>query len=179
VPEEHRCADCRLSYAAVDPSGVPERISSLLTALTVALDAVPAEDAGRRPDPDTWSVAEYVCHIRDVLVTYTLRLHRARVEDRPALDPMYNDLRARRFRYAEADPRAVVTELPRLTAGLADEVARVGRGDWDRRVTRLPGEERTARWLARSALHEVTHHLTDVRRVAARVAADRGRRTSP
>ncbi|HEV7207290.1 MAG TPA: hypothetical protein VGN54_00975, partial [Mycobacteriales bacterium] len=30
----------------------------------------------RRPSPEVWSVAEYGCHLRDVYVTYTIRLHR-------------------------------------------------------------------------------------------------------
>jgi hypothetical protein len=32
-------------------------------------------------------------------------------------------------------------------------------------VTPLPGEERTARWLVRQAMHEGVHHLGDIHRI--------------
>ena len=73
---------------------------------------------------------------------------------------MYNDLRAIRFRYAERDAAAVLDELDAGVAGCCDEIARVT--DWDRTMTRLPGEQRTARWLARAAVHEGVHHLRDL-----------------
>jgi hypothetical protein len=36
---------------------------------------------------------------------------------------------------------------------------------WDRIATRLHGEQRTARWLVRQAMHEGVHHLADIRRI--------------
>ncbi|MDA3664686.1 hypothetical protein PFJ02_22105 [Mycobacterium xenopi] len=55
---------------------------------------------------------EYVCHLRDVYLTYTIRLHRARTEERPTLEPTLNDLRARRFRYNDRDLTAISTNWP-------------------------------------------------------------------
>jgi len=112
-----------------------------------------------------WSVAEYLCHRRDVYVTFTIRLHRVRAEQQPALEPMFNDLRARRFRYIDCDIDATLDELAAATAGFRDEVARMGEGDWDRVATRLPAEQRTARWLVRQAMHEGVHHLADIQRI--------------
>ncbi|MGH8866838.1 MAG: hypothetical protein ACRDYU_02440 [Actinomycetes bacterium] len=61
------------------------------------------------------------------------------------LEPMLNDLRARRFRYDESDLDATLAELTATVAGFCDEVARVEPDQWARVVTRLPGEDRTAR----------------------------------
>lgn len=72
---------------------------------------MPIEARRRRRHPSEWSVTEYVCHLRDVYVASTIRLHRIRTEDRPVLEPLYNDLRATRFRYNERDLRAVIDEL--------------------------------------------------------------------
>jgi hypothetical protein len=116
-------------------------------------------------------VLEYLCHLRDVYATSTIRLHRVRTEDSPVLEPMLNDLRARRFRYGERDPVAVLDELGAAVAGFLDETRRVTGPDWDRTATRLPGERRTARWLVRHAAHEGVHHLRDVDAVAAAVTA--------
>jgi DinB superfamily len=122
------------------------------------------EDTGR--NQESGSVIEYVCHLRDVYITYTIRLHRTRTEDRPTLEPMFNDLRARRFRYNERDVETVIDELASATAGFCDEVACNSGDDWDRTASRLPGEQRTALWLVRQAMHEGVHHLGDIRRIS-------------
>jgi hypothetical protein len=119
---------------------VPDAVALVaeLPALTrEAVAELPAAALRRRPSADRWSVAEYLCHRRDVHVAYTIRLHRARTEDRPVLEPMRGDLRVRR----------------------------IPPDGWDRSVVRQPGEERTVRWLVRQTAHEGRHHLADVRRV--------------
>ena len=154
----------------------------MITAMPAdAAAAVAAIDSARlrvRPEPETWSVIEYLCHLRDVAITTTIRLHRARTEDRPALEPMLNDLRARRFRYADADPHAT-RPAGRIVSGVADLFARISANDWVRTVTRLPGEERTMRWLARHAAHECRHHLADIARCSVRCNHRRGDADKP
>jgi hypothetical protein len=128
-----------------------------------------------RPGPALWTVAEYVCHLRDVYVTFTIRLHRTRTEHQPALEPMFNDLRARRFRYNDCDLAATLDELATAAAGFCEQIARTKEEDWNRVATRLPGERRTARWLVRQAMHEGVHHLGDIRTIGetlGRTAAD-------
>jgi hypothetical protein len=66
---------------------------------------------------------------------------------------MFNDLRARRFRYNACDLETTLDELAAAAAGFCEEIARTGEHDWSRVATRLPGEHRTARWLAESAKH--------------------------
>jgi len=87
------------------------------------------------------------CHIRDVLISTTIRLHRGRTEGAPAVDPMFNDLRAELCRYNEANLTAVLEETAAAVAGLCEEISRMNEADWDRVVLRQPGEQRTTRWL--------------------------------
>ncbi|SDX93782.1 6-phosphogluconate dehydrogenase (decarboxylating) [Modestobacter sp. DSM 44400] len=102
--------------------------------------------------------------MHDVYATFTIRLHRARAEDDPALEPMLNDLRARRFGYRDA---AVDPALDQLhVAGFLAEVARIRLDDWARPVHRLPDEHRSALWLVRQAAHENAHHLHDIAEVS-------------
>jgi hypothetical protein len=169
--EDHACAECGLDYRAVDVEQAVASLRDLAVAVRAVVEPVPEEALTRRPRSGTWSVTEYVCHLRDVYVTYTIRLHRARTEERPVLEPMLNDLRARRFRYNARDVGSVLAELADTCAGFCEEVDRYGSAGWERVVTRLPGEERTARWLVRQALHEGVHHLGDLRAVAGAVAA--------
>ncbi|MGH3530454.1 MAG: DinB family protein [Mycobacterium sp.] len=163
--EDHACAVCGLDYPAITIERAVDVITGLPAAVRAAVSAMSPEARRRRPGPQAWSVAEYVCHLRDVYITFTIRLHRTRTENRPALEPMFNDLRARRFRYNDRDIVAMLDELAAATAGFCEEVARTGKDEWDRIATRLPGEHRSARWLVRQAMHEGVHHLGDIRRL--------------
>lgn len=160
--EEHICRVCRLSYQKISIESAIDVIHSIPTEARDAVLGMPKEIWRERPGAGVWSVAEYLCHVRDVYSTYTIRLHRARTEDRPALEPMFNDLRARRFRYKESDVNAVLGELEATAVGFCEEIVRTGSEHWDRVVRRLPNEERTARWLVRQAMHEGRHHVRDI-----------------
>ena len=109
-----------------------------------------------------WSAIEYLCHVRDVYATFTIRLHRARTDGRPSRCSRTCGPSGSVCPYPLD---AVLAELAAVVDGFTDEVADTRPGEWGRVVTRLPGEERTALWLVRQALHEGAHHLHDVERV--------------
>ena len=162
--EDHVCASCRLDLAALPVQVAAAIVAAVPGRARAAVAGQPDAALRRRPGPDTWSAVEYLCHLRDVYVTTTIRLHRARTEELPVVEPMLNDLRVRRFRYADSDVPAVLGELAAAVAGVADELRRVGPDGWDRRIVRQPAEERTVRWLLRNAAHEGRHHLADIQR---------------
>jgi DinB superfamily len=165
------CSFCGMAYQATGLNDARAMLRALPEQITAAATAVPAELRDVRPDGDTWSVVEYVCHVRDVLAGNTIRLYRVRTEERPAFEPLFGDLRAVRFRYAARDLDAVLAELAANAAGFLDEAAAVT--DWERTGSRLPGEERSARWLVRHTAHEGVHHVRDIEVVGRTVAADR------
>lgn len=167
LPEEdHVCAQCGTSYPALSSDGACGIIAAISSRARAAALAVPEPARRQRPRPETWSVLEYACHLRDVYVSSTIRLHRVRTEDSPALEPMFNDLRARRFRYNSLHLETVLRELDGTTTGFLEEAGRLSGADWSRTATRLPGEQRTALWLVRHAAHEGIHHLGDIKAVA-------------
>lgn len=168
VGEDHRCDECDMSYPDVTVAAADHVLAGIPDRARAAVRAVPDSRLRTRPDTDTWSIAEYACHLRDVYMSFTIRLHRVRTEDAPALEPMFNDLRARRFRYNETDVAAVLDELAAYVAGFRDEIARIADDEWDRVGSRLPGEVRTARWLVRQATHEGVHHIGDIAAIAGR-----------
>jgi hypothetical protein len=104
--EDHVCLDCELSYAHVDLNAAGELIGQLPTHLRAVLETIPPHCLRQRPSAGVWSIAEYICHLRDVYITSTIRLYRARTEVEPVLEPMLNDLRALRFRYNDAQLEA-------------------------------------------------------------------------
>jgi DinB family protein len=164
-PEDHVCDACAFDFAAIDVPDALAAITSLPLQVRSAVAVASDIALRRRPAPDVWSAMEYVCHLRDVYATYTIRLHRVRTEDSPAVEPMFSDLRAIRFRYAQLPLLPVLDELESHIAGFRDEAATLAPQDWRRTVSRRPEELRTARWLVRQALHEGRHHLADIREV--------------
>ncbi|MGI8415070.1 MAG: DinB family protein [Nakamurella sp.] len=169
VAEDYSCVDCGLSYSQITIVRAQRVIEEFPAAVRHAVLSLPLQTLRQRPDARAWSALEYVCHLRDVYVTSTIRLHRTRTENQPVLEPMLNDLRARRFRYNERDLAATLDELAAAVVGFCEETTRTHRSDWDRVATRLPGEQRTARWLIRQAMHEGVHHLNDIRMIGAAV----------
>jgi len=163
--EGHVCVSCGLAYEDVAIGDIPDRLRVVTTEIRELISGLTAAQLTRRPDEQTWSALEYLCHVRDVYVASTIRLYRARKESTPQIEPVFNDLRVLRFRYNEADVHGVLHEMGLALAGLVDEIARTS--DWDRTFTRQPGEERTAGWLVRQALHEAMHHGADMRSSAA------------
>lgn len=159
--EDHVCQTCALSYEELAVETIAERLRDVNGAIRALVGSLGADVLTHRPDEQTWSALEYLCHIRDVYVASTIRLYRARKENDPPIEPLFNDLRVLRFRYNDADVRGVLHEMDLALEGLADEMTRTS--DWDRTFTRQTGERRTARWLARQAFHEARHHLADMR----------------
>ena len=168
--EDHICATCGISFAGLTIETAREVLADQPGLYRAAVEPLSSADRRRRPDPSSWSVAEYLCHARDVLVSHTVRLYRARTEEQPRLEPLYNDLRVVRFSYNDADTDGVLGELAAGADGLSQEIDRVRPGEWDRPVERLPQEVRSARWLVRNATHEAVHHLADIHAVAQQVA---------
>ncbi len=160
--EDHTCPTCRLAYADLGVEECLALVAESTSALAALLPTFGDETLRRRPRPEVWSPVEYACHVRDVLLTFAVRLHRGVREDRPALDPMYADWRAERFGYGATHLDVLLAELASAAEGFANEVRAVPDDAWGRTVVRRPEEERTVRWLVRQAAHECVHHLRDV-----------------
>ena len=163
--EDHVCPSCDLAYTSLNIAAAVGGIRSVPDAVASRVTALPGSALRRRPEPGVWSVLEYAAHLRDVYATFLIRLHRARTEDHPTLEPMFGDLRAQRLRYNDLPVDAVLQELALAVQGFCEEIADTAGDEWDRRVRRLPGEDRTALWLVRHAMHEGVHHVRDIERV--------------
>src|SRR5690348_11925433 len=142
APEDFACALCEMAFQSV---GITDALTAISTVPPIVRETVVSASEStlrRRPAPAIWSPIEYVCHLRDVYATYTIRLHRARTENSPAVEPMFSDLRAVRFRYAWLPVAPVLDELDDHVAGFGEEAATLAPGDWQRTVTRRPDELR-------------------------------------
>lgn len=164
-PESFTCPGCTFRYDQAPPEAVVT-VARCLREIPVVIRSA-ARDLHVRPTATTWSPVEYLSHMRDVLVTSALRLHRVAYEDQPSLDPMYNDWRALRFRYIDDDADHLIGQLGRAGQGLNDEVTSLSMDAWARTGGRSPDESRPASWFVQHAAHEMTHHLEDIRAILA------------
>jgi S-DNA-T family DNA segregation ATPase FtsK/SpoIIIE len=171
-----RCPDCGFVYEDVSVEDIAGVLRSLGPRYRAELAGADIAAARLRPAPDVWSVLEYCCHVRDVLLVQRERAVLALVEDHPSFAPMYRDKRVALARYG-ADPLAAVAEQLAMAAGLCalvfteltpEQLAR-------RLVYNYPAPtERDVVWLGRHTVHEGEHHLGDVRAGLDRVAPPTG-----
>jgi len=68
--------------------------------------------------------------------------------------------------YNDQDPAAVARQLADAATLFDNVLARLSADDWERTVVYNYPEthERSLRWLAVHTVHDVQHHLTDIRR---------------
>lgn len=102
----------------------------------------------RRPDPDTWSAAEYVAHCAEV--TGELLAYVARATDAAPADP----------------PR----DLSEARAAVDETLAALTGGDRRRVLQDAYPFPVTVAWVVRHLLHDLEHHVLDIRRGTARLA---------
>jgi len=169
APEDHECMTCQMRYAATALDAALTAVRSYPARYRQALDGLPDPVLRQRPEPHTWSILEYTCHVRDVYDVYTHRLTRTMTDQHPVLEPMRNEQRAARDHYNEQDPRGVLDALAGRAARFAAQAGSVTPSQYSRTATRLPGEERTLLWLIRQAAHEGLHHLHDIERIRAKL----------
>jgi S-DNA-T family DNA segregation ATPase FtsK/SpoIIIE len=162
------CESCAFAYDDVAPESVGRRLVGLAPRLTACL--ITAEERGIarvRPEPRTWSVLEYACHVRDVLAVQRGRILRACSEEVPCLPSMRGEERAVTERYVMQGPEAVRGALIENAATLAKLLDSLTASQWQRTVLYpYAGEhtERSVAWIARHTLHELVHHGADMER---------------
>jgi len=157
---DRSCPDCGFDAAAVPPADV----ARLVTAYTDPWsDVLSREEVATRPDPSSWSPLEYACHVRDVCDLFADRVRLMLDEDGARFANWDQDATAVERRYAEQDPGAVATDLTTAAARLAQAYAGLSGPEWERRGVRSDGSEFTVLSLGRYGLHDLAHHLWDVR----------------
>lgn len=160
----HRCDGCGFVYDLGGASSPGADIVRGVDELVVVLLGA-GGDVSARTEPGRWSPLEYGCHLRDVLLVQRERVLDARRRDRPAFTPMGRDERVGHDGYADQAVEDVARQL--IDAGMlfANVLARLGPDDWERLVVyNFPARtERSLRWVAVHTVHEVRHHLGDIR----------------
>ncbi|GAA1027316.1 MULTISPECIES: DinB family protein [Amycolatopsis] len=160
-----RCAECDFEYDLTTAEQVPVLIARYADQYADLLRGAP-EALRRRGTPLVWSPLEYACHMRDVLLVQRERLLAARRSETPVAEPMGRDERADHDGYLQQRPADVARQLRDAAQLFAHALGRLEPKDWERTLT-VPYPEvvvRSLRWLAVHTVHELQHHLLDIRR---------------
>ena len=161
-----RCEECGYEYDLAAATRAGDDIRVGVAELARLLSTAGRDTLTQRTAPELWSPLEYACHVRDMLLTQRERVLLARRVELPDAVPMGRDQRVAHEGYAEQDPVEVAEELTMAARLLANVLGRLDAADWELRLVYNWPEptERTLRWVAAHTLHEVRHHLLDVRR---------------
>jgi hypothetical protein len=159
-----RCDRCGFEYDLDGAQRAAQAIVGGSAAVAAMVRHADAATVHIRSSPPRWSVLEYACHLRDVLLVQRERVLAARRFDTPSFDPMGRDERVEHDGYADQDPRDVARQLVDAASMLANALERLTPRDWHRSVMyNYPRRvERTLRWVAVHTEHEVRHHRLDI-----------------
>lgn len=116
-----------------------------------------------RPREDRWSSLEYACHVRDVFVRYDQRTRLMEDEDDPLFPNWDQDASAADDHYDEQAAVRVVEELSDAAEALARRLDAISGADWARPGRRSDGASFTIATISRYMVHDVIHHVWDVR----------------
>lgn len=163
------CPECGYSAAAVTVDRLPDLLRDNATAWEAVLTL---DDTRVRPEPGVWSPLEYACHVRDVHRIFDVRVGQMLSEDDPHFANWDQDRTALEERYDEQNPAVVASELLDAAATIAGRYESVAPDAWGRRGFRSDGAEFTVESIGRYHLHDVVHHLWDVRAAAARATVE-------
>ncbi|RMI29470.1 DinB family protein [Nocardia stercoris] len=177
---EKRCDECGFDAPAIEYERVPELTRAAAARLAAALDR---PDVTVRPNDSTWSPLEYVAHTRDVSRLFRHRLHVALtctaadpapdvvghdptvtvLDGLPAFTNWDQDATAVAARYNESAPASVAAQLVAAADDVAADFAAVPEADRSRAARRDNGSLFTVTEMARYFLHDLVHHVHDIR----------------
>lgn len=157
---ERPCPECGYVASDTDPLAVGSAVRATLPRWWAAL-ARP--DARVRPAPSVWSAVEYAAHVRDVFRIFDKRLAAMLAEDDPVFENWDQDATALEDDYAHQDPADIAGQLAAAGEAIATRFDSVSPEQLDRPGRRSNGSVFTVETLGRYFLHDVVHHLHDVK----------------
>lgn len=158
------CEDCGFDPSGVDDDRVSTLISTHVARWRFAL-AQPKVSA--RPRPGQWSTLEYGCHVCDVLGVFGFRLAQSLTTELPTVPNWDQETAAIVGEYVRLQPSHVAVGIADAGKTNALLYERLVGPEWERGFKRSDGRYLTIRQLSRYLLHELEHHLWDVRAPAA------------
>jgi DinB family protein len=160
---ERPCPECGFESSTVTKDEIAELTRAKAKLWVGILSDNPAW-LRRRVRADRWSTLEYGCHVRDVFRVMNARLNLMLTLDDPQFQNWDQDRTALEDHYEDQDPPTVAAELAAAAEALAAEFETVEGTAWQRRGIRSDGTSFTVETIGQYMLHDVVHHVDDVKR---------------
>ncbi|CAM4130300.1 DinB family protein [Nocardia ninae] len=161
---ERACPDCGFDPDAISYEDVPPLVRESAARFAEVLDR---PDVRVRPDDATWSPLEYGAHVRDVCRLFDTRLNLILLGAADGAVPQFanwdQDETAVADRYDKQDPAQVSAELAVAAEAVARSFESVPPAARDLRGERSDGAVFTVESFARYFIHDLVHHVHDVR----------------
>ncbi|OLT52088.1 DinB family protein [Cellulosimicrobium sp. CUA-896] len=154
------CPECGFVAAEVTPDRVGAAVRDAVPRYVRVLARPGVRE---RPDATTWSPLEYAAHVRDVFAVFDVRLMAMVEDDDPLFANWDQDAAAVEAGYAHQDPAVVARELEVAGERVATRFDALTADRWERPGRRSNGSVFTVRTLGQYFVHDVVHHLHDVR----------------
>lgn len=152
------CPEC--GYALHDPHTTADRLGATVPRWREALQRPGADE---RADAVVWSPVEYACHSRDMVRLLGERVEAMVREDDPQFANWDGDEKAVELQYWAADPTETTDDIEAQTDRTMRTLRSLTEGQWDRPGHRSDGAPFTVSTLCQYLLHDIEHHLVDVR----------------
>src|SRR3954451_9512852 len=161
-----RCEGCGFAYDLELAPVAGDQILALASQISTMIGKRDVAVVTKRPNVQTWSMLEYACHVRDVLLVQRERVLMALRVDEPNVEPMGRDERVDADGYNEQRPVDVCRQLNDAALLFSGVLRRLDDESWERTlIYNYPQPSpRSLKWVAVHTLHELTHHLADVQR---------------
>ncbi|MGD9792018.1 MAG: DinB family protein [Acidimicrobiia bacterium] len=170
---EDHCAECRYDGRWMSNADVQAALTSLASQIGTLVRS--ADDGALRaqPRPGTWSVIEYLGHLRDLMAFHRFVIERAIAEDTPSIANVDPDEFVAAANLRAADRDELLGQFERRVDRLTELLSTLSAADLDRPVlfeqpSPAPPVRHDARLVSRSAVHEAVHHRGDIERLLAR-----------
>lgn len=160
------CAQCGFDSDLYDCADTISSQTIIPAVLGAAAEGLDREVLATRPDDATWSIAEYVDHVREVAFGNRFAIESALAS--PGVDLGDPPDTALQSEQKEID-LAPTLEKVRNEYRLLHELLRgLDDAQWRAALT-VAGELRTVGWFGRHVLHDGIHHMADIGRIRHRL----------
>ena len=157
-----RCGECGFDSDDWNDASAIAAIQRLPLQWTAAIAGLTPDDQHRRPIHQTWSIAEYTDHVREVL--FGMRFLLATAISQPGTD--LGDSPPEQFasQPRQIDVEAALDGIDHEARSLSEQLSELSSDDWFLTVT-FDGTSVDPHWIARHTVHDATHHLLDIGRL--------------